>query len=530
MRCRNCEYPLWRTTGRACPECGEAFAPSDYSFRPGTVLFRCPHCREGYYGTGRAGGPDQSGDGGGEGHLEPAAFDCVGCGRAITMDEMALEPAPGVDEAQTGPQPNPWTQRERIGLLRAWLKSVMWVLGAPTAFIRGLPRTTPVGESVLFAGITASFGALIGLFFVLLGLVLAAFFSGTVAGAGPYVLTQVALALVNIVFSIVAGLIAGLVAHGFLWIFGGTRGTLGRSMPAILFSNGGANALNLVVVCPCVSLIAPIWWCVSMSAMLREVHRTTTAKAVTASILAAITWAVSLALSAGTAAVISAANGGIAFGGGAMTFSPIFASTLDEDAFFDGGSAYATPFEAMAAGDMPIGEFLELVAPGGTSGALGLSRDAFFALSPDELRTRHEQLAALLPAEGQPYRLGRAIFVHRNTGTRSVSWLAVVLPAVPTAEDARFLLVRRRSAVNIDRDAFAEHLAAENKRRGEAGEPALPDFRNPEALPPDLLVTMMQQRPKPDGDSGVPAASESAPVPPDAPAAPPSAPPRVPAD
>jgi hypothetical protein len=519
VRCRNCEYPLWRTARRECPECGEAFAPSAYSFRPGTVLFRCPHCREGYYGTRRGSGEID----GGEGHLEPSAFDCVGCGRPLTMDEMVLEPAPGVDEAQTGPEPNPWTERARLGMFRAWLKSVLWILGSPTAFIRGLPRSTPVSESVIFAGITASFGAVIGLGFVLLGLVIAAFFTGTVAGAGSYVLTQVALALVNIVFSIVAGLVAGLVAHGFLWIFGGTRGTLGRSMPAILFSNGGANALNLVVFCPCVTLIAPIWWCVSMSAMLREVHRTTTAKAVTASILAAITWAVSLALSAGTAAIIGAQGGGLTFTAAGMTLGSGLTSTLDEDAFFDGGNVHATPFEAMAAEDMPIGEFLELVAPGGTAGALGFSRDAFFNLSAGELRELHVELTALLPEDNQPYRLGRTIFVHRNTGRRSASWLAVMLPAVPTAEDARFAIIRRRSVVTIDREAFAEHLAAENKRRSETDEPPLPDFRQPEAVPPDLLVTMMQQRSKPTAsDPAVPAEPDATPPPP---GAPPDAPP-----
>lgn len=519
MRCRNCEYPLWRTPRRECPECGEPFAPSSYSFRPGTVLFRCPHCREGYYGTKRGSGES----GGGEGQLEPSAFDCVGCGRAITIDEMALEPAPGVDETLTGPEPNPWTERARLGLLRAWLKSVFCILGAPTAFIRGLPRSTPLGESVLFAGITASFGAVIGLFFVLLGLVVAAFFTGGIAGAGSYVLTQVALALVNIVLSIVAGLVAGLVAHGFLWIFGGTRGTLGRSMPAILFSNGAANALNLVVICPCVSLIAPIWWCISMSAMLREVHRTTTAKAVTASILAAITWAISLALSAGTAAVLGAQGGGFTVTGPGTMIGTGDTSTLDEDAFFDGGNPYATPFAAMAAQDMPVGEFLELVAPGGTAGALGLSRDAFFDLSAGELRELHVQLEAMLPADGQPYRLGRTIFVHRNTGRRSASWLAVILPAVSTAEDARFVIIRRRSVVNLDREEFAEHLAAENERRAQTDEPPLPDFRLPDAAPPDLLVTMMQQRSKSAAsDPVVPVEPEASPTPPEAPPAPPA--------
>jgi hypothetical protein len=80
VRCRGCEYPLWGLKPGPCPECGLAFKPSDYRFFPGSVKFICPGCSQDYYGTSK------------DGHLEPSSFACVRCARALTMDEMVVEP------------------------------------------------------------------------------------------------------------------------------------------------------------------------------------------------------------------------------------------------------------------------------------------------------------------------------------------------------------------------------------------------------------------------------------------------------
>ena len=89
MRCWHCDYSLWNLKTQNCPECGAGFRPSDREFVANSVRFCCPHCDQAYYGTGP------------KGHLEPDRFDCVQCGKSITMDEMLLLPVEGLQGYQT---------------------------------------------------------------------------------------------------------------------------------------------------------------------------------------------------------------------------------------------------------------------------------------------------------------------------------------------------------------------------------------------------------------------------------------------
>ncbi len=502
MRCRTCDYPLWRTTRRHCPECGTAFRPSEYRFEPAAVLFRCPHCSEGYYGTGR------------DGQLEPSHFDCASCGMAIETDQMSLEPAPGVDEALTGPPPNPWATRQQRGMIRAWFQSSLAILGAPSAFIGGLPANTPVSESVLFAGITATLGAVIGLLFAAVVLLSKLFLSGRFANAGQYIFLQSTLALTNIAFTIVSALLAGLVAHGVLKLLRGTSGGLGRSMPAILYAYGATGALNLLIVCPCVSVIAPIWWCVAMSRMLQAVHRVSTAKTITASIIAAITWMSAI----GVGAWASASLLGQPFG-----FAPKVRLALP--GFESGGGGlskndlgYATPLEAVVDDALTMHELIGIIAPDDEPFDIGgLDAEALNDASDATLRTLSARIAEVLPPANAPYRLGRAIFTYRNAPPGPSAWLVVVLPKTPRDPNAEWTLIRRTSTVTITGDRLAAQIAAENKRRSEANLPALPDL----AAMPDLLVT---RRLAPDAEHRTDPPAGTLP-----PTAPPSAPPAPPA-
>ena len=139
MRCTTCDYPLWNLKARQCPECGSTFAPDEYDFRPGTVRFCCPHCNQAYYGT------DQ------RGHLEPTCFDCVSCGRPVSMNEMVLLPAEGFVEKHTMAAVNPWLERHRVGWWRSWFRSVGHALASPGQVMRGTPvqssnSTTPSAQ------------------------------------------------------------------------------------------------------------------------------------------------------------------------------------------------------------------------------------------------------------------------------------------------------------------------------------------------------------------------------------------------
>ena len=113
MYCRNCDYSLWNIPGRQCPECGDAFLPSEYEFKPGAVKFCCPDCSQQYYGTSY------------KGHLRPNEFDCVECGRHLEMDEMTLLPAEGWDEHSVGSATSPWV-RPNKGLIKRWFCTVGW--------------------------------------------------------------------------------------------------------------------------------------------------------------------------------------------------------------------------------------------------------------------------------------------------------------------------------------------------------------------------------------------------------------------
>lgn len=127
MHCRTCEYPLWNLAARACPECGAEFKPSDYSFVPNSVRFCCPHCRQAYYGTAS------------NGHLVPDRFSCVGCRRAISMDECVVLPAEGVADEQTKPEVHPWFEPRRRWRLGSWMNMLWRSLCVPRRQMRSIP-------------------------------------------------------------------------------------------------------------------------------------------------------------------------------------------------------------------------------------------------------------------------------------------------------------------------------------------------------------------------------------------------------
>ncbi|MHC4108057.1 MAG: hypothetical protein ACYSTY_08235, partial [Planctomycetota bacterium] len=139
MRCRGCDYPLWNLKARACPECGSPFRPGDYEFVPQSVRFCCPHCDHPYFGTDAAG------------HVEPRAFQCLRCGRPVTIDEMVLRPGLGVAEELTSPDTMPWLDRRRRGRVRAWFQMIGRGLTAPSQVIAATPPDSPMFQAWIYA-------------------------------------------------------------------------------------------------------------------------------------------------------------------------------------------------------------------------------------------------------------------------------------------------------------------------------------------------------------------------------------------
>lgn len=143
MRCKNCESLLWKQPPaaagqeRRCSECGTPYRPSEFDFVRSKVRFACPHCATGYYGTSE------------RGHLEPAAFECVTCHNAITMDECVLEPE-GVEQESEAMQRTgiPWLEGRRG--VRAWGATVLLGIVKPAHISGFLPQRQRAAAAMWF--------------------------------------------------------------------------------------------------------------------------------------------------------------------------------------------------------------------------------------------------------------------------------------------------------------------------------------------------------------------------------------------
>ncbi|MDZ4755244.1 MAG: hypothetical protein SGJ11_12230 [Phycisphaerae bacterium] len=401
---------------------------------------------------------------------------------------MALEPAHGVGAEEAGPARNPWLARGSTGLLRAWFRSVISILGAPTRFISGIPADASLNDAVLFAGVTATLSAVVGAAIVLVAVIGKVIIVGSRGGtATGTVLTQgvldnVTLAVGNIIVSIVGALVAGFVAHGMLRVLRGAPNGLNRSLQPILYAFGASNAINFVI-CTCTPVLAPVWWCVAMARMLRVAQSPVLWKTTTASIVAALVW---LGASFGGAYLLAFMTGATTaqrMGAAAST-----ASALPRGAaLVEGSQPFATPLHALADESLSIAEFLALIAPDGNDFTLAeLSRADLEHASSEGFRAAGDRLAAALPANNAPFRLGRAIFLHRDAMTGaapdSKPWLVIVLPASDSRRTWRVL--RPNDLVSFADKSFTKQLERENSRRAAAATPPIPDL----TTIPDLLT------------------------------------------
>lgn len=271
MRCRTCQYPLWRLKARNCPECGTPFSPADYEFVPFSVRFRCPHCAQEYYGDGE------------RGQLSPPEFDCVRCGQRITMAEMVVEPAAGVEEEKTQTRKVPWLERDAIGWWRAWIKTIGMAMVAPGDLVGALPKDEPTFRHAWrFFFVTQLLIWLVAAvpLWGIMGVQLASRATGRSGGPlGPDVVALLVLFGVGLIGTLAAGLIFALVAHVVLILTGPREGGLGRTMTAMAYSSG-ANVLTAI---PCLGLsFGWIWWVASATAMLGRIQRVRMWRAVVA--------------------------------------------------------------------------------------------------------------------------------------------------------------------------------------------------------------------------------------------------------
>jgi len=254
MRCKHCEYRLWNLRSRTCPECGTPFAPSQFEFAPSSVRFCCPHCNQEYYGTAA------------NGHLVPFAFECVSCQQRVTMDEMVLLPAEGLEEDQTVAEVLPWLDRNRRGFIRSWFSTVGMALVRPGRLIELAPIEGAVGSAWWFALLTCVVVAVVAIVpFLAMGLIF--------GGGGPPMALFGPMAGFSLfaLVAVLAGItIWGVLAHAILRLTGNVHSSIGRTYQALCFS-AGAYAVSAV---PCLGLyIGWIWWIVSAAIMVMRGQR-----------------------------------------------------------------------------------------------------------------------------------------------------------------------------------------------------------------------------------------------------------------
>lgn len=514
MRCNQCDYPLWNLRARQCPECGCAFAPSQYEFVLNSVRFCCPHCNQDYYGTGA------------RGHLEPPEFACVSCSNVIRMDDMILLPTEGVKEEQTETDSMPWLDR-RAGRISAFFSTMIRALFEPPRLARALPGQPALGRAFLFALLCGGLPPVIGIGFLL---IIPMVIIGTMAaggggggpGGGMFLGLLGSMAGGVVLMAIAVMLLLGvwiLSAHAILRMTGPVKGSLAHTVEPLCY---GAAA-NFIVAIPCLGLYVwwagLIWWSISSILMLR-IRQEVSGSRATISVLALpvvlmtigfiYALVVFIPMMQGAQAAARQMQQQQAQGGGApggvQTWPPgvyggsgqidVSSSTTvarevargiteyrDREGVWPGHALHliaqndifaqnvilhgsVRPLEAVVIGPMDLQRFSLLPR----NSQVSFARDA----------------AAALPEGVVAHRLGDYIFTYHGLPLDPDPrlWIAVAHPseadfsAVPTSDPILIIVDAGNSARPVRTSRFTEVLDEQNDLRRSLGLPAIPDPRD----------------------------------------------------
>ncbi len=179
----------------------------------------------------------------------------------------------------------PWPPGPRLSLLDALGETIRLSLFEPTRFFRAMPLSSSLGAALVYYVLMGVAGAGIMLFW---GTVFAFFVApgGTLAvllgvGDGDFG-TRLVDFLLSPLASLVGLVILALVVHVTLAIFGGARNGLGATLRALSYT----AASQLFVIVPAIGIFVAIGWWLALAVIgLREVHGTSTGRAVAAVIV-----------------------------------------------------------------------------------------------------------------------------------------------------------------------------------------------------------------------------------------------------
>jgi len=479
MNCKTCGYRLWNIASRACPECGSAFVPSDFEFAPNEVQFVCPAagCEQVYYGTSPTG------------HLVPPEFDCVQCGRHLTMNEMLLRPADWAREDRTGGLVNPWLERERRGRVGAFFAMIGWGMARPADLMRATPADSSMNQAWWY--VVVSF-----LIYCLTGYVPLGIFMGIVAvaaasagGGGSGAVIGMVTPIVSIFVAVLAWCafvaIWGAVAHVCL-LGGGPRSTIRRTFQALCYTCGPM----CVIAVPCLGVymlppVGVIWWVISAVVAVKEAQQVSGGRAafavlawpvvVTLGLIGLIVW-----LFVGLSAAFPGPQGGI--GIGSLGFA------LQQHAMNDPngqGPAHALELTVGQTWLLPDGfnDWSTNTTPSDVPVA-GVDLDQYAQASASQQQAYLQQAAAALPANTVAHRVGDYVFTYHGMDLNNPPdpglWLIVYHPDPdvnpspgPNAHCSVYCADGSQQGFTFSQ--MATMLTLQNALRQQHGLPSLPD-------------------------------------------------------
>ncbi|MHB8836698.1 MAG: YIP1 family protein [Candidatus Methylomirabilia bacterium] len=201
---------------------------------------------------------------------------CPHCGaRIAAVDPVPTSPvAAGPD---SGAWNNPWEQRAGRGPVAAFAETLQQTLFRPVAFFRGTARDRGAGAALLYAVLVGTLSIAVAFLWQrALGEHISAGFGGRYFDffgrmpilAGLSVFLPLGVALGTIIWAAVL--------HVSLAVLGGARGTFTATFKAVCYSSS-ATAFNVFPVCG--AAIGAVWQVVVQVIGLRELHRTSTARA-----------------------------------------------------------------------------------------------------------------------------------------------------------------------------------------------------------------------------------------------------------
>ncbi|MBI4965009.1 MAG: YIP1 family protein [Desulfomonile tiedjei] len=202
---------------------------------------------------------------------------CAHCGQWLDMRAARAAADPGTQPHDMLPPERgrdedkdcPWEERENYGTMSAYIQTVTRSLLTPTRFFSRLPPRDGYFNPILF-------GAMSAVVSVVLAFLWSKLFFGGGLGFFALIFGMAFVFVGSLIFIPIAFFVWSGMLHGFLYLLKGAD----EGFQATFRVVGYASVTNLFHAIPFVGQLASLWGLVLTAIGLREIHKTTTGKAV----------------------------------------------------------------------------------------------------------------------------------------------------------------------------------------------------------------------------------------------------------